>query len=42
VRVLQLIFALPDDAKDFFVGQQVDAFIAAEQTTQPAAPRPKQ
>ncbi len=42
VRVLQLIFALPNDASGFFVGQQVDAFIAAEQTPQRAAPRPTQ
>jgi HlyD family secretion protein len=29
VRVLQLIYALPDDAAGFTVGQQVDAFIPA-------------
>jgi multidrug resistance efflux pump len=29
VRVLQLIYALPDDAAGFAVGQQVDAFIPA-------------
>jgi hypothetical protein len=28
-RVLQVVFALPKDAKGFAVGQQVDAFIAA-------------
>jgi multidrug efflux pump subunit AcrA (membrane-fusion protein) len=28
-RVLQVVFALPKDAKGFSVGQQVDAFIAA-------------
>lgn len=30
VRVLQLIFALPEDAKNFFVGQQVDGFVPAK------------
>ncbi len=30
VRVLQLIFALPQDAKSFFVGQQVDGFVPAK------------
>jgi multidrug resistance efflux pump len=29
VRVLQVIYALPGDAGDFFVGQQVDAFVPA-------------
>lgn len=29
VRVLQLIFALPQDSSRFFVGQQVDAFVPA-------------
>jgi HlyD family secretion protein len=29
VRVLQLIYALPPEARGFFVGQQVDAFIPA-------------
>lgn len=29
VRVLQLIYALPQDASGFYVGQQVDAFIPA-------------
>jgi multidrug resistance efflux pump len=29
VRVLQLIFALPEGARAFFVGQQVDAFVPA-------------
>ncbi|HEX8444249.1 MAG TPA: biotin/lipoyl-binding protein [Allosphingosinicella sp.] len=45
VRVLQLVFALPDEARGFFVGQQVDAFIPAEQPQQraaQAAARPKQ
>lgn len=32
VRVLQLIFALPDDAAGFAVGQQVDAFLPARDT----------
>jgi multidrug efflux pump subunit AcrA (membrane-fusion protein) len=40
VRVLQLIFALPDDARGFFVGQQVDAFIPAEQPPQRQVPAP--
>jgi len=31
VRVLQLIYALPQDAAGFFDGQQVDAFIPARQ-----------
>jgi RND family efflux transporter MFP subunit len=31
VRVLQLIYALPQDANAFFVGQQVDAFVPAVQ-----------
>lgn len=30
VRVLQLIYALPQDAQGFFVGQQVDAFVPAQ------------
>ncbi len=29
VRVLQLIYALPQEARGFFVGQQVDAYIPA-------------
>jgi multidrug efflux pump subunit AcrA (membrane-fusion protein) len=29
VRVLQLIYALPPDARTFFVGQQVDAYVPA-------------
>jgi hypothetical protein len=29
VRVLQVIYALPADTTDFFVGQQVDAFVPA-------------
>jgi RND family efflux transporter MFP subunit len=32
VRVLQLIFALPPTATQFFVGQQVDAFVPAQRT----------
>jgi hypothetical protein len=33
VRVLQVIFALPDDKDDLFrIGQQVDAFIPARRT----------
>lgn len=39
VRVLQLIYALPTDARSFYVGQQVDAFIPAK--PQPAAPAPQ-
>jgi multidrug efflux pump subunit AcrA (membrane-fusion protein) len=31
VRVLQLIFALPTDASQFFVGQQVDSYVPAKQ-----------
>lgn len=31
VRVLQLIYALPQDSAAFFVGQQVDAFVPAAQ-----------
>jgi multidrug efflux pump subunit AcrA (membrane-fusion protein) len=31
VRVLQLIYALPQDSNRFFVGQQVDAFVPAVQ-----------
>jgi HlyD family secretion protein len=30
VRVLQLIFALPEDGRSFFVGQQVDGFVPAK------------
>jgi RND family efflux transporter MFP subunit len=30
VRVLQLIYALPDNAAAFFIGQQVDAFVPAK------------
>ena len=30
VRVLQLIFALPDGERGFFVGQQVDGFVPAK------------
>ena len=30
VRVLQLIFALPEDGAQFFVGQQVDGFVPAK------------
>ena len=30
VRVLQLIFALPQDGRRFFVGQQVDGFVPAK------------
>ena len=38
VRVLQLVYALPQEAEGFFVGQQVDAFIPAKQPAQrPAA-----
>jgi multidrug efflux pump subunit AcrA (membrane-fusion protein) len=37
VRVLQVIYALPGDAQGFFVGQQVDAYVAARQR-----PRPQQ
>ena len=34
VRVLQVIYALPEDARDIFrVGQQVDAFIPAQEAT---------
>jgi hypothetical protein len=29
VRVLQLVYALPQDVAGFFVGQQVDAFLPA-------------
>jgi HlyD family secretion protein len=42
VRVLQLIYALPPTARDFYVGQQVDAFIPAKArpaATQTAAAR---
>lgn len=31
VRVLQLVYALPQDVAGFFVGQQVDAFLPARQ-----------
>jgi hypothetical protein len=34
VRVLQLVYALPQEAEGFFVGQQVDAFIPAKQAGQ--------
>jgi multidrug resistance efflux pump len=37
VRVLQLIYALPQDVQGFFVGQQVDAYIPARA---PASRRP--
>jgi multidrug efflux pump subunit AcrA (membrane-fusion protein) len=37
VRVLQLIYALPQDLAGFFVGQQVDAFIPARQPQRRAA-----
>lgn len=41
VRVLQLVYALPQDAAGFFVGQQVDAYIPARrapaQASAPAA-----
>jgi RND family efflux transporter MFP subunit len=36
VRVLQLIYALPMDARAFFVGQQVDAFVPAVAERRPA------
>ena len=36
VRVLQLIYALPQDAQGFFVGQQVDAFVPARPQARPA------
>jgi multidrug efflux pump subunit AcrA (membrane-fusion protein) len=36
VRVLQLVYALPQDVAGFFVGQQVDAFLPAKQA-QPSA-----
>jgi HlyD family secretion protein len=32
VRVLQLIYALPNDARTYFVGQQVDAYLPAKKT----------
>jgi HlyD family secretion protein len=35
-RVLQVVYALPDNAQGFFVGQQVDAFIAALPTLEGA------
>ncbi len=34
VRVLQLIYALPADAENFFVGQQVDGFVPASKAGQ--------
>lgn len=37
VRVLQLIYALPEDARGFAIGQQVDAFLPARG---PASPPP--
>jgi multidrug efflux pump subunit AcrA (membrane-fusion protein) len=37
VRVLQLVYALPQDVAGFFVGQQVDAFIPARQAQRSAA-----
>ncbi len=36
VRVLQLIFALPEEGQSFFVGQQVDGFVPAKRTVQQA------
>jgi hypothetical protein len=40
VRVLQIIYALPQDAQGFFVGQQVDAFVPAKrQAARPAGGR---
>jgi multidrug efflux pump subunit AcrA (membrane-fusion protein) len=36
VRVLQLVYALPESARSFTVGQQVDAFLPAREA--PAAP----
>jgi len=38
VRVLQLVYALPPEARDFYVGQQVDAFIPAKARSRPALP----
>ncbi len=38
VRVLQLVYALPQEVAGFFVGQQVDAFIPAKQAPQRPAP----
>ena len=32
IRVLQLIYALPRNRRDYFVGQQVDAFVPAKAT----------
>jgi hypothetical protein len=40
VRVLQLIYALPQDASGFFVGQQVDAYIPAKAPSAAPAPQP--
>jgi multidrug resistance efflux pump len=40
VRVLQLIYALPDDAKGFTVGQQVDAFLPARARPAPTIAAP--
>lgn len=38
VRVLQIIYALPADARDeFFIGQQIDAYIPAVQASAPAS-----
>jgi HlyD family secretion protein len=34
VRVLQLIYALPSETRDFFVGQQVDGFVPAKKAQQ--------
>lgn len=39
VRVLQLIYALPAGADDFYVGQQVDAFLPAKQRNAALAQR---
>jgi multidrug efflux pump subunit AcrA (membrane-fusion protein) len=40
VRVLQIIYALPQEAQGFFVGQQVDAFVPAKrQAARPAGGR---
>jgi hypothetical protein len=41
VRVLQLIYALPQDAGGFFVGQQVDAYIPAKPAPAPAPAAPQ-
>lgn len=32
-RVLQVVYALPKDAKNFYVGQQIDAFIPVKHST---------